>query len=254
MKLFDYILAVAAAFAVVFALISYLTDSFVFGLTLSIVLLIGGFFAYKTATPIARNGKSKRYFFKTSLLYGKEYTDRLILTILQSVTEITQADDCLVMNGKTKSVAFNNIKFGNLTEEDAAIGFRTALKLNADRLFFFCREADRKALILLASLDKRVTVINLKSLYRLAKKQGILPVEEKALRAKRDWRFLLRGAVSGVSVRYFLFSSIGLALLSAITPLKTYYLVFSGVNLLFSITALILFGRQGLKKNYFEGA
>ena len=117
----------------------------------------------------------------------------------------------------------------------------------------FCRDIDKKALTLLSTLTLEYRIVNIKNLHRLAEKKGLIHEDSAPNRPKPKLRVLVKNTFSVKSMRYFLFSALGLSLLSLITPLKLYYLIFSGINLILGLSSFFISGKDKVKDDLFEG-
>ena len=251
MKTVDIIFLFAVFLLFIFLLTSYLFNNFVIGLLISIAVGLLGFLSYKSLNKDGKRQK-KSSFFASILLYGKDYSNKLISFLIPTEKFIIQKEGYLIIDGERKILVFNNIKYGNVNEEDISKIFRINLVENCHKVILFCRDIDKKALTLFASLPFEYQVVNLKNLYRLCEKKGLVPQEKVLVKTKPNLKVFIKNSFSVKSMRYFLFSALSLSLLSLITPLKTYYLIFSGINLVLCILSLVISRKGKIKDNLFE--
>ena len=253
MKTADTVFAFGVLLLFIFMLCSYLTDSFLTGLAVSVCVGAMTFLSYKSFNKKENRRKNRSTFFNNILLYGKEYSDRLISYLIPTNAHRIENKDYIILNGRKKTLILNNIKYGNANEEDVAKIFRINLLEKCEKVIMFCRDIDKKALTLLSTLTLEYRIVNIKNLHRLAEKKGLIHEDSAPNRPKPKLRVLVKNTFSVKSMRYFLFSALGLSLLSLITPLKLYYLIFSGINLILGLSSFFISGKDKVKDDLFEG-
>jgi len=137
-------------------------------------------------------------------------------------------------------------RFLNLTQEDIASAYRFATKENVTEIIMLTRARERKTITLTALIPIKFIFPSKYAVHKALKKHNALP--KKLARPQRqkftyDKSLILSTIFSKQKSRLYLFLSLTFALLSLLTPLKTYYLISTGIMLLASISCKVIDGR-----------
>ncbi len=220
MKKSDKFVMAMILFLLTFALFSFLLDNYI------ISALIGGgigiLFLFIERLMKPRDNISLDEFAKRILLLGKEESDVLIEKLNKSAFKSEYG--YRVGN----SILLNRLKYSPLSEEDVASAYRLALKEKAEKVTIYCLRVDKKAILLINELLVKIQTISVKKLYSQLKKESLLP--DKAPKMKKKG---IKGLIVGlyyIPSKHFLFVGIALAILSLISPIRLYYLIFAFIN------------------------
>ncbi len=134
-------------------------------------------------------------------------------------------------------------RFINLTQEDIASAYREATRQGANEIIILTRARDRKTLTLTALLPLKFHFPDKYTVHKALKKYNALPPKltpPQKVKIKMDKRELIESVLNPKRTKYLLFISFSLALMSLITPLKTYYLIMATVPLVIVLVSMIL--------------
>lgn len=138
---------------------------------------------------------------------------------------------------------FCAFRFSVLTYDDVAASYRISLNEKTSRTIIICNKVSREVMIFAATLYDDYTFITAADLYKLLKEKEALPpfIQYKKQKKKNSITFsgIIDTVFSPFNTRYYLFTGIILALMSFITPLKTYYIISASVALLFALIAKV---------------
>lgn len=230
MKMSDRIIFSIVAFLLFFALFAYLFNSYLIALLLSLGLCLVCFFIL---SHIKRKDIiSTEDFAKRLLLLGKEESDRLI----ENLHPTAQKTDYGYLLDDT--IIINKIKYSSLSEEDIASSYRLAVKENVDKVKIYCLKVDKRGILLINELLIKMETVNIKKMYNELKKGSLLPEKPSKLK-KKGIKGLIVGLVF-IPTKGFLFASVSLAILSLLSPVKLYYLVFAFANALIGLIVEVI--------------
>ena len=194
---------------------------------------------------------SKRNFTRYVLLKGNGVLKQIVECALscEYKTEETCDHTLLTKNGE-RILVYYAYKFGSLSEEDVAKSFRLAEKHGCESIYALTNHLDRKALAVAEYVSQKFTVINASALYKYLLKRGLIPKKD-ALRRKSGKAFVfLRSFLKAGNSKYYVWAGLATALLALFTPITTYYIVFSFLNLALAVASILLSerndGRGGL--------
>lgn len=234
MKMSDRIIFSIVAFLLFFALFAYLFNSYLIALLLSFGLCLVCFFIM---SHIKRKDViSTDAFAKRLLLLGKEESDKLIEKLHPTAVKTDYGyllDDTIVIN---------KIKYSSLSEEDIASSYRLAVKENIDKVKIYCLKVDKRGILLINELLIKVETVNIKKMYNELKRGSLLPEKPPKLK-KKGIKGLFVGLIF-IPTKGFLFASVSLAILSLLSPIKLYYLVFAFTNALIGLIVEIIKNRR----------
>lgn len=221
MKRSDRFIISITLFLLSFALFSYLLDSYI------ISALIGGGFSILFLLLIRlikpRENITIDEFAKRILLFGKEESDKLIEKLNPNAVKTEYG--YINNNG----IILNKLKYSPLSEEDIASAYRLAIKENIENIAIYCLRVDKKAILLINELLQTVKTVPIKKLYSQLKKENILPDKAQKIK-KKGFKGLIVGLYY-IPTKHFLFVGLVLAILSLISPIKLYYLIFAFINI-----------------------
>lgn len=241
---FDKFLLIATICLIVFLFASYITDSFIIGLCIVALVISAIFFFTKKFYNKDEEKISKKDYMRTLLLEGKDYILEQMRKVFSAfyTTEIIKEGVTIEINGN-RIIIYNGFKFNALNEEDVANAYRAAKYLETEEIYFFYNTANRRALTLSNYISCKAHLLSYKSFYRLAKKANVLPPKIKTKKPRR-WGLIFKSVASYANIKYFLFAAVSTGLLSIVTPLRTYYLIFAIVNLILAIIIVIITSKQ----------
>ncbi|NCA66878.1 MAG: hypothetical protein EOM87_02300 [Clostridia bacterium] len=240
----DKVLLTIAVSVMVFLIASYISDSYLVGLGVLCLFTILIFLLTKIVVKDSGDYLSKKELMRSMLLEGKEYTLNMLEKAFSHYYTVEKINDGISVKVDEKLVAIHNaFKFGSLGEEDIAAAFRNAKAKNIEEIYFFYNTADRRALVLANYIPQKVHLLPFKSFYRIAKKAKLLPPPVNSKKPRR-WGLIVKSVFSYANIRFFLFAAISTALLSIFTPMRTYYLIFSLINIALAIIVALISSKQ----------
>ncbi|MDD3946528.1 MAG: hypothetical protein PHI19_01660 [Clostridia bacterium] len=189
----------------------------------------------KSRTP------SRIEVFRLLAAMGYEESTALLYDTLPVHIRSDFAPPSFVLNGDT--LVYNNLKFTPTIEEDIAKMYRLCKAKGLSKAIFVAARTDRKMMSLAAYLGisayfpDRFTIKNYLVRHN-AVPQPPEPVQFKLPKLKI--KELAPIVFDRRKVKYYLFSGIMLLLMSLITPLRLYYLIFSSVPMVLAIISLFI--------------
>lgn len=133
-----------------------------------------------------------------------------------------------------------NYKFSKVGKDDIIKAYRLSLTENVNDIYIIGIEIDREALLFSSTLSgKKFYFIPSKVFYKAVKANDLLPKCELDVKSEKiKLRDILGIFFSKSNAKRYLFAAIILLLLGFLTPLKTYYLIISGVTLILAVISL----------------
>ena len=241
-------------FLLAFLLFYRLTDAVLTSIFASVLVVatIALFLALiRPKTP--KDKLSKRNFIRYILLKGNTALKDILSIAFSGKYEIRDIGDHTVLSvDGEKILVYYAYKFGSLSEEDVAKSYRIAERENCDAIYALTGHLDRKALAVTEYIPQRFTVINAQTLYKYLSKRDLIPKKEALPRKKSRALGLLRSAFKRDHTKYYLWAGLTTALIALFTPIVTYYIVFSFVNLMLAIMTVVFSERSDGKDQLFR--
>lgn len=172
---------------------------------------------------------------------GSEYQINLLKSIIKN-PKIESGDSYILLKNSILVAAY---KFSTLGLADMSAIARLCEKHDKKQAYVLARGIDRRAYIVAQVINVHVTLIRLKSFYKLLEKRGALP-DLKPVRRKFSLKSFFAAALSRSNLRSYLFSGAVLVLVSFITPLRIYYLVIGSISLLLALLTLTPLGNGSI--------
>lgn len=244
MKFIDYIVLRIIVFVLAFVIASLYIDN----LWLSVAIAASVTLLASLLLDLITGGRHRRAYaaYADGLIFGGSES---VMAEVEKVTGLKGniTDNYLFADNK---LVINAVKFGNVTGDEIIRYYRLLKKLNAAETYIIARHLDRRAMSVLNSVDTSIIYIPLKRLYHLSKPLKI----ENNKRRRRKISDAFRFALSRSNASKYLFTSLVLGIMSIFTPLKTYYLVLSGVTALLAVLSLSPIGENsdGGKRGIFS--
>lgn len=170
-------------------------------------------------------------------LRGNEYIISLLCGVLKNPDIPCGRNYILLESG----IVVANFKFSQLGIADIGAACMLARKYDKPQVFLICRGIDRKTYSIAALEGVRLTIVRIKTVFKLLKKHDALP-DLKPAKQKAT----LKGVVSTIFARRnfksYAFSGVLLILVSFITPLKIYYLAMGSAALALAAITLTPLG------------
>ena len=196
---------------------------------------------------------SKRNFIRYVLLWGNGVLRQAVHTALADKCDATEVGDhTLLTRGEERILVYYAYKFGSLSEDDVAKSFRLAEKHGCESIYALTNHLDRKAMAVAEYVKQRFSVINASTLYKFLLKKGLIPKKEALRRKSGKASDLLKTFLKAENAKYYVWAGLTTALLALFTPITTYYLVFSFVNLALATAAILLSERNDGRNELFR--
>lgn len=147
-------------------------------------------------------------------------------------------------NGYIKSdqnyIIVPSYKFSKVGKDDIIKAYRLSLTENVNDIYIIGIEIDREALLFSSTLSgKKFFFVPSKVFYKAVKAHDLLPQYELDVKNEKiSFKDILGIFFSKSNAKRYLFTAVILLLLSFLTPLKTYYLIISGVTLVLAVISL----------------
>lgn len=244
MKFIDYIVLRIIVFVLAFVITSLYIDN----LWLSVAIAATVTLLASLLLDLITGGRHRRAYaaYADSLIFGG---NSAVMAEVEKVTGLKGdiTDNYLFAENK---LVINAVKFGNVTGDEIIRYYRLQNKLNAEETYIIARHLDRKAMSVLNSVDASIIYIPLKRVYHLSKPEKT----QNTKRRRRKISDAFRYALSRSNATKYLFTALVLGVMSIFTPLKTYYLVLSGVTALLAVLSLSPIGENsdGGKRGIFS--
>ena len=188
---------------------------------------------------------SKRNFIRYILLNG---TSALKKTVVGALSERYRLEDVgehtLLICGEERILVYYAYKFGSLSEEDVAKSYRIATANSCGAIYALTNHLDRKALAVAEYIPQKLTVINATTLYKFLLKKGLIPKKEALPRKSGKAIGFFKTALKAENAKFYVWAGLTTALLALFTPITTYYIVFSFLNLALAVATIALSERS----------
>ena len=237
-----------------FLLFYRLTDSVVTSVIAALLLLTVVILFLALIHPRAPKDKlSKRNFIRYVLLHGNDVLKEMVKKALSDAYETQDAGEHTVITAsEERMLIYYAFKFGSLAEEDVAKSYRIAEKEGCSVIYALTSHLDRKALAVAEYIPQRFTVVNATTLYKYLSKRDLIPKKEALPRKSGKAMGLFRSALKRDHAKYYIWAGLTTALLALFTPITTFYIVFSFINLVLATATLILSERSEGKNGLFK--
>lgn len=240
-KLIDYISITLLFFALTFVWTSLafknLAASLIASTAFSIIAIITvRKFTHKDGKPYTYD----RLEFEFCIQGNKYVIDLLKSTIKNA--QIESGENHILLKN---AILIANYKFSVLSMSDMCQMCNLAKKLERQEVFVLCKGIDRRAFEVAVTRNVKVNQVKTKSVYRFLKKHNALP-DLKPVKHKFSIKGLFGAIFSRRNFKSYIFSACVLIFTAFLTPLKTYYLVFASLSLLFAIICLTPLGNGSL--------
>lgn len=180
----------------------------------------------------------KRNFIRYVLLNGNAALKRAVESSFEGECEIEDAEGHTVLLKEERTLVYYTYKFGSLSEEDVAKSYRLAEKTGCNAIYALTNHLDRKAIAVTEYIPQRFTVIGAAAIYKYLSKKGLLPPKDSMARKKGKKLSAMKAAMTAANAKYFVWAGLTTALLALFTPITTYYIVFSFLNLILAVLCL----------------
>ena len=204
----------------------------------------------KPREPKDRIGK--RNFVRYVLLHGNGILKKAIEASFDGKCECEDADGHTVLALKERILVYYTYKFGSLSEEDVAKSYRLAEKNDCTAIYALTNHLDRKAIAVTEYIPQSFTVVGASAIYKYLSKKGLLPPKDALGRKKGKRLSVLKTALNASNAKYFIWAGLTTSLLALFTPITTYYIVFSFVNLILAIASMLCSEKNEGKNELFK--
>ena len=199
-----------------------------------------------------KNLIGKRNFIRYVLLNGNRALKTAVETSFTGICETEEAEGHTILHLKERTRLYYTYKFGSLSEEDVAKSYRLAEKTGCAAIYAITNHLDRKALAVTEYIPQRFTVINAATLYKYLEKRGLIPKKEALPKKKGKAIKFLQAAFNREHTKYYVWAGLSTALLALFTPITTYYIVFSFINLALAMATIFLGERSAGEDHLFR--
>ncbi|HOB64076.1 MAG TPA: hypothetical protein PKH08_02850 [Clostridia bacterium] len=189
----------------------------------------------KTRTP------SRLELFRLLSVMGVVESTNLLYNTLPANMKSDLEPPTFVINGDT--LVYNNIKFGATSEEDIAKLYRACKAKGLNKAIFIATQTSRSLMTFAAHLGIYVTFPDRYYIKRYLVNHNALPEAPTPVKIKLPKlkpKEIAPVVFDRRKVKYYLFSGFTLLLMSMLTPLKLYYLIFSSVPIALAVISLII--------------
>lgn len=203
----------------------------VFSIAFSSVILVSvRYFSKRNQKPYTYDRLETEFCIR-----GGEYIVNLIKTALKN-PQIENGSNYILLE---KSIIIANFKFSSLGGSDVANVCKTAKKHEKNHVYLITKSIDRHAWQIANLEDINIEIVKAKQVYKFLAKHNALPVLKKP-RQKFSFKALLQTILSRCNFKNYAFSGAVLVLVSFLTPLKIYYIVFGTILLVLALLTLTL--------------
>ena len=240
-KTIDKFLLSFLSAVIIFVLFYTVTDSLIIGTLTTILALFCIWFISNTIRPRAPKDRlSLRDYIRYVLLNGNNVLKKAIELSFPDGTLTEDADGhTLITTSNGRYLIYYAYKFGSLSEEDVAKGYRLATRFCADSIYALTNHSERKALAVTEYIPQRFSIVGARTIYKYLAKRNLIPSKSVFQRKKTKITDVFRVIINVSNIRYYLLCGLSAALISIITPLRVYYLVFAFLNLLLAVLSLV---------------
>ena len=237
-----------------FLLFYRLTGSVLTSIFAALLLIAAVILFLAVIHPRAPKDKlSKRNFIRYVLLNGNAVLKDIVKQSLAQGYEIKEAGEHSVLTaGDERVLIYYAFKFGSLSEEDVAKSYRIAQQEGCSVIYALTSHLDRKALAVAEYIPQRFTVVNATTLYKYLSKRNLIPKKEALPRKSGKALGFFRSALKRDHAKYYIWAGLTTALLALFTPITTFYIVFSFINLALATTTMVLSERSDGKDRLFR--
>lgn len=183
---------------------------------------------------------SKIEIFKLLSALGTEETTALLYNSLPPDMRSELTAQTFILNKDT--LVFNNIKFAPSNEEDIAKMYRLCKARGLTKAIFIANRTERKLMAFAAYLGIAATFPDRLTIKQYLVRHNALPAPPQPVKIKLP-KYKLKELLSLVidrrKAKYYIFSGLMLLLMSLLTPLKLYYLIFASLPLLLATISLL---------------
>ena len=196
---------------------------------------------------------SKRNFIRYVLLNGNAALKTFVEKALAQNFGLQDLGEHTLLSYKDKTVLiYYAYKFGSLSEEDVAKSYRLAKQSGADAIYALTNHLDRKALAVAEYIPQRFNVTGATILYKYLLKKGLIPNKDALRRKSGKATDLLKTVLKAGNAKYYVWAGLTTALLALFTPITTYYVAFSFVNLALALLTIFFSERSEGKNELFR--
>lgn len=142
-------------------------------------------------------------------------------------------------------VIISAFKFAMLTINDMGAICELASKFKNKRIYVCARGIDRRAYSIVQLENVKFSLVKIKTIYKFFLRHNALP-DLKPIKNKFSWRALFDAILCRANFKSYAFSGAVLILVSFITPLRIYYIVFGSISLLLALLTLTPLGNGTL--------
>ena len=168
---------------------------------------------------------------------GNEY----VINLLKSVLKYGYVDSGKNYIALNDCVIISAYKFSMLGIGDMGGICELADKFRGKRVYVFARGIDRRAYSIVQLENVKFSLVKIKTVYKFLLRHNALP-DLKPIKNKFSFRALLDAILCRSNFKSYAFSGAILILVSFITPLKIYYIVFGSISLILAILTLTPLG------------
>ena len=235
-----FLLSILAALFL-FVLFYTLTDSILIGALTSILTVFFFAFLLKTVRPRSPKDRlSLRDFIRYVLLNGNEVLKKAVELSFPNGTDLKEAEgNTLFFDGNSRNLIYYAFKFGSLSEEDVAKCYRLAERYGAESIYALTNHSERKALAVTEYIPQRFSIVGASTIYKYLLKRDLIPSKHVFRHKKTKTANFFRAVINGSNVKYYLICGLSASLISLLTPLRVYYLVFAFLNLILAVLSLL---------------
>ena len=252
-KTFDKIGISLIAAILSFLLFYRLTDSLLAGAICAVLALSFFTLLLRLLRPRAPKDRlSKKNFVRYILLKGNGRLKTLVEMSFDEKQMIADAEGNTLLRGEENTLIYYAYKFGSLSEEDVAKSYRLAEKHDCRAIYALTNHLDRKAIAVTEYIPQRFTVIGAATLYKYLLKKGLIPPKERMERKGGKVSNFFKTALNGSNAKYYIWAGLSTALLALFTPITTYYILFSFLNLALATGCLLVSEKNDGKNGLFK--
>lgn len=244
MKFVDYLVLRIIVFVLSFVIASLYIDN----LWLSVAIAATATLLASLLLDLITGGRHRRAYaaYADGLIFGG---NDAVMSEIKKITGLdgNVTDNYLFVENK---LVINAVKFGNVTGDEIIRYYRLHNKLGAEETYIIARHLDRKAMSVLNSIDANIIHIPLRRVYHLSRPEKMPSTKRRRRKISDAFRY----ALSRTNASKYLFTALVLGIMSIFTPLKTYYLVLSGVTAFLAVLSLSPIGENsdGGKRGIFS--
>lgn len=195
---------------------------------------------------------SKRNFIRYILLNGNSTLKELIRLSFPAHITLEEAEGHTILAGEERILLYFAYKFGSLSEEDVAKSYRLARKYGCSEIYALTNHLDRRALAVTEYIPQRFTVTSASAIYKYLLKKSLIPTKEVLEKPNGMVLKFFKTALNENNAKFYIWAGLSTALLALFTPITTYYIVFSFLNLALSVACVCLSEKSQGKNRLFK--